>query len=67
MREAYGLEVEAPTYRRFFDYAVGARIPAEFVNGRWMFDEADLDKIARAFRLVPFDAVSRSALEGAAA
>lgn len=67
VREAYGLEVEAPSYRRFFDYAVNARIPAEFINNRWKFNEADLDEIARTFQLVPMNAVRKQVLEGAAA
>ena len=41
----------APTYRRCFDYAVGARFPAEFANSRWTVDEGDMDVIAVALGL----------------
>ncbi len=43
---------QAPTYRKCFDGAVGARFPAEFANNRWTWDDADLDVIARALGMV---------------
>ena len=36
----------APTYRKCFDGAVGARFPAEFAGNRWTWDDGDLDAIA---------------------
>lgn len=41
----------APTYRRCFDAAVEARIPAEFSGSRWSVDEADVPQIAVAMGL----------------
>ncbi len=49
----------APTYRRCFDYGVGARFPAEFVNNRWTVDEADLDVIALALGMTPLAAAPK--------
>ncbi len=64
---------QAPTYRKCFDGAVGARFPAEFANNRWTWDDADLDVIARALGMVPATGTSvpvranRAAVEHAAA
>ncbi len=41
----------APTYRKCFDGAVGARFPAEFANSRWTVNLDDLDVIASAMGL----------------
>ena len=41
----------APTYRRCFDAAVEARIPAEFAASRWTVEEADVPQIAVAMGL----------------
>ncbi len=41
----------APTYRRCFDAAVEARIPAEFAGSRWTVDEVDVPQIAVAMGL----------------
>ncbi len=41
----------APTYRRCYDAAVEARIPADFAGSRWSFDEADVPQIAVALGL----------------
>ncbi len=43
----------APTYRKCFDGAVGARFPAEFAGNRWTWDESDLDAIARGLGMMP--------------
>ena len=44
---------QAPTYRKCFDGAVGAKFPAEFANNRWTWDDGDLDEIARGLGMTP--------------
>lgn len=42
----------APTYRKCFDAAVEARIPAEFAGSRWTVDDTDVPQIAEAMGLM---------------
>ena len=51
--DQHGVTIDAPSYRRAFDAAVQNRFPAEFSNGRWSVDEADLSKVAAAMGMVP--------------
>ena len=39
----------AAKYRQCYEAAVEARIPAMFGNGRWTWDDGDIDQIAAAF------------------
>ncbi len=41
----------APTYRKCFNAAVEARIPAQFAGNRWTVDDADVAQIATAMGL----------------
>ena len=43
----------APTYRKCFDGAVSAKFPAVFTNNRWLWDDGDLDAIARGLGMTP--------------
>ena len=57
--DTHNVTVEPPSYRALFNAAVAGRFPAELANNRWTVDEADLPKVAEAFKLVPL-AVTKS-------
>ena len=51
----------APTYRRCFDAAVNARIPASFENSRWSVDDGDVPQIAEALGMTVTPAATPAA------
>ena len=42
-----------PTYRKCYDAAVSGKVPAEFIDNRWTWDDGDLDAIVRGLGMVP--------------